>query len=146
MIQNLFQSKILKILMIFILSITFSNCNTYQNPIPYEYIDVTIDLNKPEFFDLHAIGNYVYITGGYKGIIVYRNSTDEFSAYERTCTYNLDCRVSVDENGYNLIDTCCGSEFSLTMDGEVVKGPASIPLRKYQTIFYPNNNSLRIMN
>ena len=144
--KNIFEAKIIKFFILLLISLNFFSCNEIQSPIPYEFVDITIDLNKPEFFDLNAIGNYVPITGGYSGIIIYRSSLDEFKAYERTCTYDIDCRVSVDDNNMNMIDTCCNSEFSLTMDGAVVKGPATYPLRQYKTIYYPNNKSLRITN
>ena len=144
--QNIFHSKLIKIFLTFLFFSFFFSCDTSQDNIPYIYVDIYIDLNKPEFFELNAIGNYVYITGGYQGIIVYRSSLDEFFAYERTCSYDIDCRVDVDEKTGYMIDTCCGSEFSLSMDGVVAKGPATLPLRKYKAIYYPNNKTLRITN
>lgn len=108
-------------------------------------MDITLDLNKPEFIDLKAIGNYVEITGGINGIIVYRSSESEFKAYERTCSYDPECeRIDIAENSFEMVHNCCGSEFSLTMDGIVTKGPATLNLRSYTTIFYPNSNALRI--
>ena len=144
--KNIFNAKIIVLFLFTIISFNFFSCNETQDNIPYVFVDITIDLNKPEFFELNAIGNHVPITGGYSGIIVYRSSLDEFKAYERTCTYDINCRVSVDKNNMNMLDTCCNSEFSLTMDGGVVKGPATLPLRQYKTIYYPNSKSLRIMN
>ena len=145
MLQNLFL-KIIKIFVIFIFFVNFFSCNNNQDPIPYEYVDFTIDLNKPDYFDLKVPGNYINVTGGYRGIIIYRSSIDEFKAYERTCTYDINCRVDVDEYAMNMVDSCCGSQFSLGLDGVVSKGPATLPLRQYKTIYFPNSNTLRITN
>jgi len=122
-------------------------CDNPQNPVPYKYVDITIDLNKPEFIDLKAIGNTAEITGGVNGIIIYRSGLDEFKAYERTCTYDPGCeRITLNKYGDKMIHECCGSEFSLTMDGIVTKEPAELPLINYNTIYYQNNNTLRITN
>lgn len=121
------------------------NCKTPQNKIPYVYVNFTIDLDQPEFFELNSIGNYVYVTGGVSGIVIYRDSRDVFFAYERACPYDPECgRVEVVDSNYTLIDTCCGSQFSLTMDGAVLKGPAEMPLRQYHTLYYENTNQLRV--
>ena len=122
-------------------------CKMPENKIPYVYVDFTIDLDKPEFFELNAIGNYVYVTGGVSGIILYRDSRDVFIAYERACTFDPERgRVSVIANKYKMVDTCCGSEFSLTLDGAVLKGPAQLPLREYKTYYFPATNELRVVN
>ena len=35
------------------------------------YVDIDIDLSLPQFSELNAIGNSVFIEGGNKGIIIY---------------------------------------------------------------------------
>ena len=136
-----------KIIIFLLLLISFSNCDNPENKIPYVYVDIVIDLDKPEFFELNSIGNYVYITGGLSGIVIYKDSRDVFFAYERACPYDPECgRVIVKDNGYQLTDTCCGSVFSLTMDGAVIEGPSKMSLRKYNTYYYSYSNELRITN
>lgn len=136
-----------KIILFFISALFLINCNTSENKIPYVYVNIVVDIDKPEFMELNAIGNFVYITGGVSGIIVYRDGLYDFFAYERACPYDPECgRVHVDESGYRLVDTCCGSEFSLTMDGAVLKGPSDKPLRKYITYYNENTNQLIITN
>lgn len=136
-----------KITLFFIFSILLINCNTTENKIPYVYVNIVLDLDKPEFMELNAIGNYLYITGGVSGIIVYRDGLTDFLAYDRACPYDPECgRVVVNNTGYILVDTCCNSEFSLTMDGAVLKGPADKPLRKYITYYNENTNQLIISN
>ena len=41
-------------------------------------------------------------------------------------------------NSNIAIDTCSGSEW-LLLDGQVLKGPASYPLKEYQTVFDGTN-------
>jgi nitrite reductase/ring-hydroxylating ferredoxin subunit len=136
-----------KITIFLLILLGFTTCNNPENKIPYVYVDIILNLDKPEFSELNAIGNYVYITGGLSGIVVYRDSRNVFFAYERACPYDPECgRVVVEDNGYRLIDTCCGSKFSLTMDGAVVRGPAEMSLRKYTTYYYENSNELRIVS
>lgn len=89
----------------------------------------------PNTIDYIAIGQWVYVTGGYKGIIVYRPQSDEFMAYERACPHDPlteGARVEVETSGLIAVDSVCGSQFILT-DGSPIKGPASIPLKQYRT-------------
>ena len=123
--------------------------NVTHNNLPNVYVDYTLDLDKPEYYELNTLGNFVYITGGVSGIIVYHDLDGSFKAYERACPYDFyDCggMVSVTDLDKGIIkDTlCCGSEFSLTNDGLVLKGPAVTPLRQYKVYYYPNSNTLRI--
>jgi len=133
---------------LFFLLLPCSFCDSYDDLIPYVPVDITISLNSPEFYELNAVGNSVAVTGGYRGIILYRKSPDEFLAYERACTQDPDCnRLEIDQN--RMMAThhdCCGSEFSIILDGTIVTGPAVIPLKQYAVIFYPQNNSIRITN
>ncbi len=139
-----------KLIFILLSLILISSCkNETHNNLPTVFVDYTLDLNKPEYYELNTLGNYVYITGGVSGIIVYHDLDGSFKAYERACPYDFyDCggRVSVTDLDRGIIaDTmCCGSEFSLTTDGLVLKGPATVPLREYKVYYYPNSNTLRI--
>jgi len=54
--------------------------------------------------------------------------------------------VSVVDGEYKLVDTCCGSEYSLTLEGAVLKGPSRTPLVRYQTIYFESTNQLRVFN
>jgi len=136
-----------KILFFSLFMLVSIKCKTPENKIPYLYVDFTINLDEPEFYELNAIGNYIYVTGGVSGIIIYRDSRDVFIAYERACPYDPECgRVYVIPDEYKMRDSCCGSEFSLTLDGAVLKGPTELPLREYKTYFYQNSNELRVVN
>jgi len=89
----------------------------------------------------------MYVNGGVRGIIVYRNSINDFTAYDRNCTYqpeNTCATVNVDSsNNIYSVCPCCSSRFVLT-DGSVAKAPAVQPLRAYRTFF--DGNALQISN
>lgn len=138
-----------KAIILLLIVLIFYSCDKNKSKIPLVVVDIWIDLTDPLYYDLQQISNYVYITGGVNGIIVYRNTADEFFAYERTCPHDPECgKVFVDENSFSIaIDTiCCGSEFLLMLDGAVSSGPSKFPLKKYYCEYSINNQSLHIKN
>lgn len=121
-------------------------CRKSDDVVPNVYVDIYVYTSDPAFVNLNVPGGWVYITGGAKGIIIYRKSTTDFMAYERNCTYNPSeacARVEVDSSNVLAVDKCCGSQFSI-IDGSVVKTPATMPLKQYQTSF--DGNVLHIYN
>jgi hypothetical protein len=85
-------------LIFFLTIILFFSCKGEQNKIPNVYVNITLDLNKPDYSTLSGIGNYVYITGGVSGIVVYRDGLNEFVAYDRACPHDPECgRVYVND-------------------------------------------------
>jgi len=123
-----------------------AGCDKDDNKVPNVPVNMVISTTDPEFNDLNAVGGWIYLTGGSRGIVVYRFSIDEFMAYDRHCTYNPSdaCGlVEVDQSGVIAEDACCGSKFILT-DGTVAEGPAEVPLKYYQTSF--DGNLLHIYN
>ena len=122
-----------------------AKCEKSQNDIPYHPVDITININQPSYFNLTAISGHETIVGGSMGIIVYRNSFDEFTALERHVPFNVgeNCRVEILDDLVTLEDPCSGSQW-LIMDGSLIKGPASQPLLQYNTSF--NDPILRIYN
>lgn len=114
--------------------------------IPYVFVDFTIN---PMFNNLNNVGDVEVFTGGYRGVIIYRQSQEEFIAFERTCTYDPEktCSKLYIDPGSNILatDTCCGSTF-LLLDGIPTKGPATIPLLQYRTSFDAANSLLRVFN
>jgi hypothetical protein len=114
-----------------------------DDPIPYQpFPEISINLNLPEYFSLQSNGGYKEISGGVRGIIVYR-SNNSFYAFERNCSFqpNDACAtVEVHTSGLFMEDTCCGSSFSF--NGDPTGGPAWRPLLKYQT--YLNGNVVTI--
>jgi len=127
-----------RILLILIgFSLLASRCRDRNNGIvPSVPVNVTINVLSPEFFDLSVPGGWVYITGGSRGIIVYRKTQDEFIAIERHSSYQPEdnCAVVVMDDGVILDDPCSDSQW-LIMDATIVNGPASMPLRTYETSY-----------
>lgn len=126
-------------LLLLITGVTILSCDKEEEgDIPDVPVDIYINVNKPSYSDLQTTGGWVYLTGGSKGIIVYRRSSREFMAYDRHCTYrpNKNCgRAQVDSSNIKIhCRPCSGSEYSI-MDGSVLKGPASRPLKQYGTRF-----------
>lgn len=114
--------------------------------IPYVPVNFQLTVSNPQFAPLLAVGGWVYITGGSRGIIIYRLSPDEFRAYDRHCTFQVEdgCVTDVDNTNITAFDAdCCSSKF-LIVDGAPIDGPANIGLQQYNTQF--NGNTLLITN
>lgn len=145
---KIYFTKIVIFLFFSTIPVIFFSCKNDIDEIPVVFVDIEINLNDPSYNNLLITGNYLYVTGGVNGIIVYRKSFDEFTAFERTCPHDPDCgKVIVDEENLLAKDTiCCGSEFSLIIDGAVSKGPSKFPLKKYSTLYNNNSKILWITN
>jgi hypothetical protein len=130
----------------------FIGCDKNNNPsnIPIAKINITIEPNSTLYQELNVVSGWTYL--GYsdgvnapsRGIIVYRFSTDQFMAYERTPHYLPDscCTIQggfctsliVDQHFPFVVDTCTQSKY-LIMDGSPSEGPSPYPLIMYQTIY-----------
>jgi len=109
-----------------------------QNEIPVIAVNIAINPNSTEYYQLNTVGGWVYLTGGYRGIIVYRSNVNEFTAYERACPYDWDqgttSRLVVDASGITASCPVCKSKFIL-LDGSVYGGPSHYPMKSYQTYY-----------
>jgi nitrite reductase/ring-hydroxylating ferredoxin subunit len=117
-----------------------------DNGVPITPVDIYLYTNNPSFVNLNGVGGWVYITGGVRGILVYRKSPSEFMAYDRNCTYQSSdacATVVVDATNILATDTCCHSKFSM-YDGSVTQAPAGLPLKAYNTTY--DGNVLHIYN
>lgn len=105
-----------------------------DDEIPYvQFPDIIINLNLPTYTDLKFDGGYVYIGGGVRGIILYRQNMSTYIAYERNSSYHpFEACATVDVHNSNLymLDTCSGSTFDFNT-GNPTNGPAIRPLRRY---------------
>jgi len=106
-------------------------CDKENHPnIPYVYVN---EMLFPNTLDFLNVSGYKYVNAGYRGIVVYRLSMDEFTVFERCCPYdpeNPNARIIVDPNNLTATDTCCNSTFSL-LDGIPVSGPSPYALLPY---------------
>ena len=123
-------------------------CLKNNQVVPYVYVDLYINISLPSYSSLNAIGGWVYVSGGSNGIILYRQTADQFAAYDRHCTYNVDnpCgAASVDSTNTFVSCSCDGSQYQL-YDGLVIQGPATYSLKSYQTSFDLMTNTVHIYN
>lgn len=117
-----------------------------QHPVPSVPVSISIYPNDPTNFALQAIGGWLYFSGGLNGIIVYRKSESEFVALERTSSSLPSiskARACVQVDNFTLLDSISGSKWQI-IDGAVIHGPASWPLRLYGTSY--DGNLLRVVN
>jgi hypothetical protein len=123
---------------IIIWSLTLSGCRIKptEHTIPDISVNIDIDINLAQYNDLNFIGGWVYLNGGYNGMIVHRSTVDIIAAYDRQAPYLVSdhCQLDVDSGGVTCKDPCSGSKWIL-FDGQLVKGPATYPLKQYTTSF-----------
>lgn len=117
---------------------TWSCGKADHDTIPEVAVNISIDPNSTMYIELNSPGGLVYLTGGYKGILVYRLDNETFLAYDRACPYDpyIDtARITVDDSGLICSDTSsCGSQF-LILDGSIFTGPATVGLKQYYTYY-----------
>ena len=96
-------------------------------------VDINLNLTLPEFSELQTIGNYIFIPGGVKGIIVYHQNFDIYKTYDINCSYqpSLSCSKIDSVNSTIAICSCCDSKFLLGQNGQTIDGPAILPLKQY---------------
>ncbi|MCX6232561.1 MAG: hypothetical protein NTZ33_13580 [Bacteroidetes bacterium] len=138
--------KISLLLFFGIFSFSYFSCSKDNSEtIPNVFVNLNIQPNSTFYQRLNIVGGWEYITGGYNGIIVYRQSQDVFVAFDRACPYDYKngCRIVVESSYTTAIDSCCGSRF-LINDGSPFKGPASVSLKQYKA--YYDGNYLHISN
>jgi len=113
--------------------------------VPLVNVDFVININEPSFFELTNITGWIYVTGGSRGILIYRNALDQFTAFDRHSPFEVDqnCQVSVLEDNFTVADPCSESTW-LLLDGSIISGPTTWPLKQYSTQF--NGSILRVFN
>ena len=124
----------------------FSACrDRNRNRVPDVPVNIAINIYQPDFFNLTVPLGWVYVTGGSRGIIVYRKSETEFVALERHSPFQPEdnCAVTVNEDGTIITDPCSDSKW-LISDGTIVQGPTAYPLVTYSTSY--SNPILYITN
>lgn len=128
----------------------FTACTDENNQnIPNVQVNFTIYLNDPDYNALKAIGSSLTVNGGYSrlgGIILYRSDQYNFKAYDRVCTFNVDDLCQVDIDGALATCPCCESIFVLTADGSIAQGPATAPLKEYNTSYDAGSELLHVYN
>jgi len=126
------------LLILALAALPMGGCRDTPGVIPYVAVDVDINLGLPAYNSLNFPGNWLYISGGSRGLIVYRYTLDEFVVLDRHATYDVDagCQCTVLADGYTIEDPCSGSQWYI-FDGSIIQGPTTAPLERYTTTWIP---------
>jgi len=108
-----------------------------KNPVDTapQNVDFTLDLSNASYASLKNTGGFIY----QNNIIIAHTSTGEYVALSDICTH-AGCTVNFNSSQSNFPCPCHGSVFA--QNGSVLNGPASSPLKKYNTSL--NGTMLRI--
>ncbi|MEC8758449.1 MAG: hypothetical protein VXX70_02770 [Bacteroidota bacterium] len=121
-----------------------SGCVDTPGVIPYVDVQVDLNLSLPAYNNLNVPNNWLYISGGSRGLIVYRYTLDEFVVLDRHATWDVGagCQCTVSPDGYTIEDPCSGSQWYI-FDGSIIQGPTTAPLERYTTTWIPPVLSIR---
>ena len=127
-----------------LVSLPMMGCQDTPGVIPYVDVQVDLNLNLPAYNNLNFPGNWLYISGGSRGLIVYRYTLDEFVVLDRHATFDVDagCQCSLSQDGYTIEDPCSESEWYI-FDGSIIQGPTTASLERYTTTWIPPVLSIR---
>jgi hypothetical protein len=123
--------------MLFFLAIGVGCKKDKTDTIPTTPVNFYIEPNSTMYLQLNIPGGWLYLTGGTRGILVYRITNDEFRAFDRACPNeptNTNAYIKVESSNTTAIDSLCGSRFVL-LDGSVIKGPATRGLLQYNAVY-----------
>jgi hypothetical protein len=116
---------------------------------PLPPVNITINPNSTIYQEINFVGGWMYlgeqdgVEEPSRGLIVYRMSTDQFLAFERTPPFKPDscCNATLTNctalivDFPHVLDTCTSSTY-LILDGSPVSGPSSMTLGMYVTEYY----------
>ena len=98
-------------------------------------VNMTLDLTQPNYSALNSVGGSIVTNG----IIIGRVNSNTFVAVSAACTHQ-GTTIEFQLNNNRFFCNSHGSTFAL--NGNVINGPASQPLTKYNTSL--TGNSLRV--
>jgi hypothetical protein len=117
------------------------------SPVADVIVQEQVNLNSVQSQDLQkGDGNFIYISGGIKGIIVYRKSAEIYLAFERKSPYRMEdtCGIiTVPPSRFYMEDTCHKCTFG--WEGRPQSGPCREILKQYKVQFI-SSNTLSITN
>lgn len=117
------------------------------SPVPDVLVQEQVNLNSVSSQELNlGDGRFIFISGGIKGIILYRKSSDVFLAFERLSPYRMEdsCGIlTVPSSRFYMEDNCHNCTFG--WDGRPLSGPCREILKQYRVQFI-SSNTLSISN
>jgi len=131
-----------------ITALLLSSCVTKDDYIRDVYVSIDLYLLNPEYSDLDALGNSIFIEGGNAGIIIYHFATNEYKVYDRNCSYepSLSCSFIDSVSSAVAYCGCCSSAFLLSQNGVAANAPALLPLKQYHYSLDASGNHMHIYN
>ena len=135
-----------KIIILVVSMLLLSSCIDSNAYIQDVYVNIEIPVNQPEYSDLDAIGNSIFITGGVRGIIIYHSNVNDYRAFDLNCSFepSTQCAYIDSINSTIASCNCCSSKFLIDQNGITANGPALLPLKEYYTSF--SGGILKIKN
>jgi len=113
---------------------------TQVNNFPNVPVEQYVYLNNPSNQALLNPGGWVYFTGGYRGLIIYRryfnNTANDFAVYDRACPEHFEQGCSILEVGSDDISAKCSCQQDeyILFDGSPSKD-ANRSLFPYRVLF-----------
>ena len=89
--------KLHRLFALFLLLFVLNSCRDNNNGIPLVNVDKEINITLPSYSSLAVVSGWAYVSGGSKGLIVYRKTLDEFVVFDRHSPY------MVDDSGSNIV-------------------------------------------
>lgn len=120
----------------FISACVLVSCNSNElldDPIPFGTFEpLIINITLPAYSKLQVDGNYIVLASiGNRGVIIYRENSRTFRAFEQNCSFQpTDVSANVEPRPFNMVCTGCNSTFNY--DGEASGGFAWRPLLQYE--------------
>lgn len=110
-----------------------------EPPVPCEEGKFCVDLTRQSSVPIQTVGGFIRVTIATDTLIIVRTGETTFEVTSAKCTHK-GCNVLY--NGTVLRCPCHGSQF--TLEGEVLVGPASTPLRAYEATYNATTSILTI--
>ena len=124
--------KVNRIILFVLVLISFSCKKDSQSNIPYRNVYKEL---YPNTLDYIPVTGFIYVKdAGYRGLIVYHFSSDEFRIYERCCPYDPEkpnAMVTVNSDKITATDSVCKSSFILLDGSPYGSGPSHYSLLQY---------------
>jgi len=122
-----------------------------KNRFEFPYVPINLSINLVILDNTIGLGQHTfdYDEVGVNGLIIFRNHSDEYFVFDRTCTYEPDysCSVENDTTSFlHLTCPCCESQYFLDESGDafVTRGPSRNSLVRYNS--FVNGGFLRVTN
>ncbi|HKJ06662.1 MAG TPA: hypothetical protein VJ970_04265 [Flavobacteriaceae bacterium] len=138
----------MKNLLLLLLIISLFSCEKNDNidVLPEYKVNMTINLDLPQYINLQTPTGWAYASGGIQGIFVQNTGTGNpnFKAFERACP-NYDCSNPMTFDGsLKLKCSCDDSEYSI-LDGSPQNAGNKNYAREYKVTVI-NSKTLNISN